>query len=185
MDIRGKWMIPAACVAAAMFIIWGFTGEGTAKKLLPEKEPSHAAAVSTDSTPAVGEDSGAVMKYDAARYRRGKPLQDPFHAKAIAEAKKEDKKKEVSSSALQPVAKKEVSSGKSRETARPERKHSDIPELKGIMAYRDDRRAIIELNGETFVLKEGERAGVWTVSGIYEKKVILYGARGTLELGTR
>lgn len=185
MDVKGKWMIPAAGLAAAIFIIWGFTGEGTAKKLLPEKEPVGTVSSSISGTgETFAEDDGSVMKYDAARFRRGKPLQDPFHAKAIAEAK-EDLKKSVSPAVRKPAAKEKVPSVKRRESAAPERKHSDIPQLKGIMAYRDDRRAIIELDGETFVLKEGERAGLWTVSAIQEKKVILQGTLGTLELGTR
>lgn len=179
-------MIPAAGLAAALFIIWGFTGEGTAKKLLPEKAPAGTAASSINETGSdFAEDGRFVMKYDAARFRRGKPLQDPFHARAIAQAKKEDLKKEISPATLKPAEKKDVPSVKRQETAVQGRKHSDIPKLKGIMAYRDDRRAIIELDGETFVLKEGERAGVWTISGIEEKKVILQSARGTLELGTR
>ena len=55
---------------------------------------------------------------------------------------------------------------------------------KGILAYKGDRRAILEVNGSTNVVREGERAGIWTVSEIQEKTVVLSSASGTLFLGT-
>jgi hypothetical protein len=187
MELKGKWIIPVAGTIAAILIIWGFTGEGTARKLLPEKEAAPQQAVSVKESKAdFNEESGPVMKYDAARYRRAKPLADPFHAEAIAKAMAQEKKAYSKGISGAPAGKASAPGddrlGKIR-TA--EKKHSDIPVLKGILAYRDDRRAILEIDGMSMVVKEGERAGLWTVSHIGEKNIILTGAQGTLELGTR
>ena len=167
-----KWMIPAAGTVAFALILWGFWGEGTARKLLPEKEKESSLQV-TESVP---EEAGPQRRYDASLHRRGRPLQDPFHVDAVLEAQKEKAGPAVS--------------GRSEVLPQPETRtvskaEAARPVLKGVMLYGNDRRAVLEMNGNTAVLKKGERTGSWTVSDIQERTVTLSSEKETLFLGTR
>lgn len=175
-----KWMIPAAGLAVLALTIWGVYGVGTARKNLPEKERTPS-AVTVSEVPDEGSSGDAERKYNAALHRRSGPLADPFHMEAIRAAGEKEKISLPSGNTGN------VPAGK------PERKVSgqrtdkadySQPLLKGILAYKGDRRAILEVNGSTNVVREGERAGIWTVSEIQEKTVVLSSASGTLFLGT-
>lgn len=60
-----------------------------------------------------------------------------------------------------------------------------LPELKGIIYFGEEKRAIAELGGVVKTLKEGEQIGIWTVSSIREKTVSFSSASGTLEVSAR
>ena len=78
MAIQRRWILPLGALAAVGLTLWGLYGVGTAGTLLPEKK-ADASPVEVLSE----EEDGLSLKYDAALHRRGKPLQDPFHADAL------------------------------------------------------------------------------------------------------
>lgn len=169
-----KWMIPAAGLAVLALTIWGVYGVGTARKNLPEKERTPS-AVTVSEVPDEGSSGDAERKYNAALHRRSGPLADPFHMEAIQAAGEKEKISLPSGNTSN------VPAGKPERTDKADYSQ---PLLKGILAYKGDRRAILEVNGSTNVVREGERAGIWTVSEIQEKTVVLSSASGTLFLGT-
>ncbi|WP_297041596.1 hypothetical protein [uncultured Dialister sp.] len=178
-----KWMIPAAGLAVLALTLWGVYGMGTARKNLPERDRTPA-AVTVSEIPEDGSSGDAVQKYNAALHRRSGPLVDPFHMEAIQEA---DGKRIISQSADNTGNHSSGPSGKQERVAARRGtvdKESSQPILKGILSYKGDRRAILEVHGSTNVVREGERAGVWTVSEIQEKTVVLSSASGTLSLVT-
>lgn len=175
MAIQRRWILPLGALAAVGLTLWGIYGVGTAGTLLPEKR---AASSPVEVLPE--EEDGLSLKYDAALHRRGKPLQDPFHAEALVPVeKKKTLPPAVEGSTGAPAA--EAPGLKKKETSSA----SGIPVLKGVMAYGSQRRALLEIDGTSIVVKEGERAGPWDVSDIQDRKVTLVSGGNSLTLTVR
>lgn len=175
MAIQRRWILPLGALAAVGLTLWGIYGVGTAGTLLPEKR---AASSPVEVLPE--EEDGLSMKYDAALHRRGKPLQDPFHADALVPVEKGrpplpvvEGREEAPAGKAPGLKKKETSSA------------SGLPVLKGVMAYGSQRRALLEIDGTSIVVKEGERAGPWDVSDIQDRKVTLVSGGNSLTLTVR
>ncbi len=174
-----SWTWPLLCAVLLLLSFWGFWGEGTASKLFPEKEkatvsikPAPAEEIETVSIEEIEGDK-PIKRYDASLHVRTKPLQDPFHMEAIKKAnqvKKEETKE---------TPKKKVAPAKEMPS------YASEPTLRGIMAFGSEKRAIIECQGQSMTVREGESAGPWKVSSIGEKTVTLAGASGVIELSTR
>lgn len=175
MAIQRRWILPLGALAAVGLTLWGIYGVGTAGTLLPEKR---AASSPVEVLPE--EEDGLSLKYDAALHRRGKPLQDPFHADALVPVEKGrpplpvvEGREEAPAGKAPGLKKKETSSA------------SGLPILKGVMAYGSQRRALLEIDGTSIVVKEGERAGPWDVSDIQDRKVTLVSGGNSLTLTIR
>lgn len=175
MAIQRRWILPLGALAAVGLTLWGLYGVGTAGTLLPEKR---AASSPVEVLPE--EEDGLSLKYDAALHRRGKPLQDPFHADALVPVEKGrpplpvvEGREEAPAGKAPGLKKKETSSA------------SGLPVLKGVMAYGSQRRALLEIDGTSIVVKEGERAGPWYVSDIQDRKVTLVSGGNSLTLTVR
>mgnify|MGYP007039888880 FL=1 len=175
MAIQRRWILPLGALAAVGLTLWGIYGVGTAGTLLPEKR---AASSPVEVLPE--EEDGLSLKYDAALHRRGKPLQDPFHADALVPVEKGrpplpgvEGREEAPAGKAPGLKKKETSSA------------SGLPVLKGVMAYGSQRRALLEIDGTSIVVKEGERAGPWDVSDIQDRKVTLVSGGNSLTLTER
>lgn len=175
MAIQRRWILPLGALAAVGLTLWGIYGVGTAVTLLPEKR---AASSPVEVLPE--EEDGLSLKYDAALHRRGKPLQDPFHADALVPVEKGrpplpvvEGREEAPAGKAPGLKKKETSSA------------SGLPVLKGVMAYGSQRRALLEMDGTSIVVKEGERAGPWDVSDIQDRKVTLVSGGNSLTLTIR
>lgn len=175
MAIQRRWILPLGALAAVGLTLWGIYGVGTAGTLLPEKR---AASSPVEVLPE--EEDGLSLKYDAALHRRGKPLQDPFHADALVPVEKGrpplpvvEGREEAPAGKAPGLKKKETSSA------------SGLPVLKGVMAYGSQRRALLEMDGTSIVVKEGERAGPWEVSDIQDRKVTLVSGGNSLTLTIR
>ncbi len=175
MAIQRRWILPLGALAAVGLTLWGIYGVGTAGTLLPEKR---AASSPVEVLPE--EEDGLSLKYDAALHRRGKPLQDPFHADALVPVEKGrpplpvvEGREEAPAGKAPGLKKKETSSA------------SGLPVLKGVMAYGSQRRALLEMDGTSIVVKEGERAGPWDVSDIQDRKVTLVSGGNSLTLTVR
>lgn len=175
MAIQRRWILPLGALAAVGLTLWGIYGVGTAGTLLPEKR---AASSPVEVLPE--EEDGLSLKYDAALHRRGKPLQDPFHADALVPVEKGrpplpvvEGREEAPAGKAPRLKKKETSSA------------SGLPVLKGVMAYGSQRRALLEMDGTSIVVKEGERAGPWDVSDIQDRKVTLVSGGNSLTLTIR
>ena len=144
--------------------LWGVFRGGTAAELLPEERPAPAAAVPAE--PAEEAPGGIVMKYDANKYIRTKPLQDPFHVEMpLPEAGKGKGKA--------PPADKGIAAPAAAPAA---------PVLQGVLALGSDRRAMVSFGGETKTLRTGEQVGIWTVTKIAEKQIVLSGPAGEITL---
>lgn len=175
MAIQRRWILPLGALAAVGLTLWGIYGVGTAGTLLPEKR-----AASSPVEVLSEEEDGLSLKYDAALHRRGKPLQDPFHAEALVPVeKKKTPPPAVEGSTGAPTA--EAPGLKKKETSSA----SGLPVLKGVMAYGSQRRALLEIDGTSIVVKEGERAGPWDVSDIQDRKVTLVSGGNSLTLTVR
>ena len=173
-----KWMIPAAGMVMLVLALWGVYGTGTARRNLPEKaEPASQVTVSELPEEGSGE---AVQKYNAAIHRRSKPLADPFHMDALVKAKEIKEVPAPKSEVVAPLP--GPPAGAARKDAPPAGKGAapSMPVLKGILSYKGEKRAILEMNGSTDVMREGEKKGIWTVSEIQEKAVILSSNSGML-----
>lgn len=175
MAIQRRWILPLGALAAVGLTLWGIYCVGTAGTLLPEKR---AASSPVEVLPE--EEDGLSLKYDAALHRRGKPLQDPFHADALVPVEKGrpplpvvEGREEAPAGKAPGLKKKETSSA------------SGLPVLKGVMAYGSQRRALLEMDGTSIVVKEGERAGPWDVSDIQDRKVTLVSGGNSLTLTIR
>lgn len=175
MAIQRRWILPLGALTAVGLTLWGIYGVGTAGTLLPEKR---AASSPVEVLPE--EEDGLSLKYDAALHRRGKPLQDPFHADALVPVEKGrpplpvvEGREEAPAGKAPGLKKKETSSA------------SGLPVLKGVMAYGSQRRALLEMDGTSIVVKEGERAGPWDVSDIQDRKVTLVSGGNSLTLTIR
>ena len=175
MAIQRRWILPLGALAAVGLTLWGIYGVGTAGTLLPEKR-----AASSPVKVLPEEEDGLSLKYDAALHRRGKPLQDPFHADALVPVEKGrpplpvvEGREEAPAGKAPGLKKKETSSA------------SGLPVLKGVMAYGSQRRALLEIDGTSIVVKEGERAGPWDVSDIQDRKVTLVSGGNSLTLTVR
>ena len=175
MAIQRRWILPLGALAAVGLTLWGIYGVGTAGTLLPEKR-----AASSPVKVLPEEEDGLSLKYDAALHRRGKPLQDPFHADALVPVEKGrpplpvvEGREEAPAGKAPGLKKKETSSA------------SGLPVLKGVMAYGSQRRALLEIDGTSIVVKEGERAGPWDVSDIQDRKVTLVSGGNSLTLTIR
>ncbi len=182
-----SWTWPLVCAALLLLSLWGFWGEGTASKLLPEKEEPAVSARKVPSVPSSQEtdvvslveieEDKPVKRYDAALHVRAKPLRDPFHMEAIQKAK-QPQAAEGKAAVKAPAAKKEAGASEAPS-------YASEPTLRGIMAFGSEKRAIIECQGQSMTVREGENAGPWKVSSIGEKTVTLAGASGVIELSTR
>ena len=175
MAIQRRWILPLGALAAVGLTLWGIYGVGTAGTLLPEKR---AASSPVEVLPE--EEDGLSLKYDAALHRRGRPLQDPFHAEALVPVEKGrpplpvvEGREEAPAGKAPGLKKKETSSA------------SGLPVLKGVMAYGSQRRALLEMDGTSIVVKEVERAGPWDVSDIQDRKVTLVSGGNSLTLTIR
>lgn len=171
MPEKRKWMIPVCVLALILLIFWGVYGKGTARNLLSEEKPEEIAVVTEE----ISADEGPVMKYDAGTHRRAFPMRDPFHMDGIIAARKTGEAVKGNRTSLP------SSSASGARSEKPSVSHD--PLLKGIMSYKGDRRAVLELDGSTKVVKQGERIGIWAVSSIQEKTVTLSSERGILSLG--
>lgn len=175
-----SWTWPLVCAALLLLSLWGFWGEGTASKLLPEKEKTVSSAksqVATEKGSASFEEideNKPVKRYDATLHVRAKPLPDPFHMEAIQKAKQP---KAVETTTKAPTVKKAA-------TTKEAPIYAAEPTLRGVMAFGSEKRAIIEYQGQSMTMREGESRGPWKVSSIGEKTVTLTGSSGVIELST-
>lgn len=166
-----RWMWPVIGVVMGLLVLWGLWGEGTASKLFPETGELKAVS-STKPVSSQDDDLSVSKKYDASLHDRGKSLSDPFHGDAIT------KEKKTKSPAVLP-ADTVVADRKA------EPKAASYPKLIGVISLGTKRRALVEWQGESHSVAEGEQVGLWTVSHIEEKTVVLIGPSGTLTLSTR
>ena len=179
MEGRKKWALPLGLASVVLLILWGALGVGTASKLFPEKPkalPSVTAPAGASSFSALSQEESRRV-YDASSYVRGKPLADPFHMEAMTE-----KAIPVETAGVSLPRKVNSSAGTAKEN-RPYA--SDVPRLMGVMSFGSEKRAVIEVHGVTYTVKEGEQAGLWNVSSIQGKTVILASASGVLTISTR
>lgn len=183
MEGRKKWALPLGLASVVLLILWGALGVGTASKLFPEKPkamPSVTASEGASSSSALPQEESRRV-YDASSYVRGKPLADPFHIEAMTE---KAIPVETAGASLPAVAPRMTHS--SAGTAKENRPYaSDVPRLMGVMSFGSEKRAVIEVHGVTYTVKEGEQAGLWNVSSIQGKTVILASASGVLTISTR
>lgn len=173
-----KWALPLGLALVALLILWGSLGMGTASKLFPEKPkamPSVSASEGASSSSMLPQEESRRV-YDASSYIRGKPLADPFHMEAMT---METAGVSLSSSASRTANSSAGSAKEKRSYA------SDVPRLMGVMSFGSEKRAVIEVHGVTYTVKEGEQAGLWNVSSIQGKTVTLAGASGVFTLSTR
>ena len=178
-----KWALLLGLALVVLLILWGSLGMGTASKLFPEKPkampPVTASEGASSSSMLPPEESRRI--YDASSYIRGKPLADPFHMEAMTEKGMPVENAGVSMPASLPrTANPSAGSAKEKRSYAP-----DVPRLMGVMSFGREKRAVIEVHGVTYTVKEGEQAGLWSVSSIQEKTVTLAGASGVLTLSTR
>ena len=183
MEARKKWALPLGLASVVLLILWGALGVGTASKLFPEKPkamPSVTAPAGASSSSALPPEESRRV-YDASSYVRGKPLADPFHMEAMTE---KAIPVETAGASLPAVAPHMAHS--SAGTAKENRPYaSDVPRLMGVMSFGSEKRAVIEVHGVTYTVKEGEQAGLWNVSSIQGKTVTLASASGVLTISTR
>ncbi len=180
---RKRWIWLGIAIGIILLSLWGLWGEGTASKLLPEKKEIKKKTVTvSESSEEEPEAMKAVKRYDASLHVRSKPIKDPFHAEAIAKEAKAEK--EVKVSTAEKTVKKSTKKNSSYEPVK-KKETAMYPKLQGIMAFGDKKRAVIEWNGESYTVGEGEQVGLWTVSGIEKRTVTLTGSPGTLTLSTR
>lgn len=183
MEGRKKWALPLGLASVVLLILWGALGVGTASKLFPEKPkamPSVTAPAGASSFSALSQEESRRV-YDASSYVRGKPLADPFHMEAMTEKEMPVETAGVSLPASAPRMA-HSSAGAAKEN-RPYA--SDVPRLMGVMSFGSEKRAVIEVHGVTYTVKEGEQAGLWNVSSIQGKTVTLASASGVLTISTR
>ena len=183
MEARKKWALPLGLAGVVLLILWGALGVGTASKLFPEKPkamPSVTAPAGASSFSALPQEESRRV-YDASSYVRGKPLADPFHMEAMTETEMPVETAGVSLPAVAPRMA-HSSTGAAKEN-RPYA--SDVPRLMGVMSFGSEKRAVIEVHGVTYTVKEGEQAGLWNVSSIQGKTVTLASASGVLTISTR
>lgn len=174
-----KWALPLGLALVALLILWGSLGMGTASKLFPEKPKAMPPVTASEGVMIPQKESRRV--YDASSYIRGKPLADPFHMEAMTE---KAMPVETAGVSLPSSAPRTVNS--SAGTAKEKRSYaSDVPRLMGVMSFGSEKRAVIEVHGVTYTVKEGEQAGLWNVSSIQGKTVTLAGASGVFTLSTR
>lgn len=173
-----KWALPLGLALVALLILWGSLGMGTASKLFPEKPkamPSVSASEGASSSSMLPQEESRRV-YDSSSYIRGKPLADPFHMEAMPV--------ETAGVSLPSSAPRTANS--SAGSVKEKRSYaSDVPRLMGVMSFGSEKRAVIEVHGVTYTVKEGEQAGLWNVSSIQGKTVTLAGASGVFTLSTR
>lgn len=182
MEARKKWALPLGLTGVVLLILWGALGVGTASKLFPEKpKAAPPVTVSTGASSSALPQEESRRVYDASSYIRGKPLADPFHMEAMTEKPMPSETAGVSLAASVPRA--AISSAGAAKEKRTQT--SDVPRLMGVMSFGSEKRAVIEVQGVTYTVKEGEQAGLWNVSSIQGKTVTLAGASGVLTISTR
>ena len=180
---RKRWIGLGIAILMVLLSLWGLWGEGTASKLLPEKKeiqrkPVAVSEVSTEEPSTMK----PVKRYDASLHVRSKPIKDPFHAEVIAKEAKAEKVAQSVSGVI--VSKKPAEPSSSRELVK-KKETTMYPKLQGIMSFGNKKRAVMEWQGESYTVGEGEQVGLWTVSGIEKRTVTLTGSPGTLTLSTR
>ena len=183
MEGRKKWALPLGLAGVVLLILWGALGVGTASKLFPEKPkamPSVTDSEGASSFSALSQEESRRV-YDASSYVRGKPLADPFHMEAMTE---KEMPVETAGASLPASAPRMTHS--SAGAAKENRPYaSDVPRLMGVMSFGSEKRAVIEVHGVTYTVKDGEQAGLWNVSSIQGKTVTLASASGVLTISTR
>lgn len=182
---KKKWAILFAGIAGILSA-WGYWGGGTAAGLLPEKnkniEVSSTRGEASDGFSEGRTDGGSRKVYDAALHRREGPMKDPFHAAGIEAVAAETAASAAGKTHAAPLG----NTAPSEKTDSESIKQTPLlPELKGIIHFGEEKRAIAELGGVVKTLKEGEQIGIWTVSSIREKTVSFSSASGTLEVSAR
>ena len=185
MAVKKKWAILFAGIAGILSA-WGYWGGGTAAGLLPEKnkniEVSSTRGEASDGFSEGRTDGGSRKVYDAALHRREGPMKDPFHAAGIEAVAAETAASAAGKTHAAPLG----NTAPSVKTDSESIKQTPLlPELKGIIHFGEEKRAIAELGGVVKTLKEGEQIGIWTVSSIREKTVSFSSASGTLEVSAR
>lgn len=180
---RKRWIWLGIAIGIILLSLWGLWGEGTASKLLPEKKEIKKKTVTvSESSEEEPEAMKPVKRYDASLHIRSKPIKDPFHAEAIAKEAKAEKAAKATPSVIAP--KKLVEPSSSRDSVK-KKETTMYPKLQGIMSFGNKKRAVMEWQGESYTVGEGEQVGLWTVSGIEKRTVTLTGSPGTLTLSTR
>lgn len=166
MEKRGALLLAGVSFAMAALFLWGTFRFGTAAELFPETEKEKEMPRVSERLPAEGKaeetetDEAPVLAYDSAAYRRDRPLPDPFRAEIRQTVK--------------PAAENPAETGKPRGETRPR--------LCGILVSGEDRRAMLEWDGQVKTVREGERTGEWTVITIGKKQTLLAGPAGEITL---
>ena len=167
MAVKNKWAILFAGIAGILSV-WGYWGGGTAAGLLPEKdkniEVSSASGEASDGFSEGRMDGGSRKVYDAALHRREGPMKDPFHVAGI-----EAVAAEAASAAGKTHAAPLGNTAPSVKTDSESIKQTPLlPELKGIIYFGEEKRAIAELGGVVKTLKEGEQiVDILSIIGAY------------------
>lgn len=158
MERKQTWIAGAAALGLAALFLWGLFGGGTAAELAPEPVKTVSPAEMREEAPS----REGEQTYDAAVFRRSAPLRDPFRL-----AQPEENKQPIEPV---PVSPKVQDVGK---TAKAKAAPPPKPVLRGTMVSGKDRRAVLEYDGKTVTVKEGEQVGTWQVTAISRKKVVL------------
>lgn len=162
MKLKKIW-IWSAIIAAVVLTILGMYGEDLS--LLKRNEKTEETSYAYESGNTGNSDSKAEVEkvYDAGMYLRSKPLKDPFHSEGIAKIDAEMKN---------------GMNVKNTQTANlkyehKERKNTPVPDLYGVAALGNSRKALLSYGSNTINAKEGDRVGDWTVVSIGDKTVEL------------
>ncbi len=170
--VTKKWMLPAGGAAAVILTLWGIFGGGTALTVLPEPEKKEGPAVLEKDSSIVHEgNKGGVKKYDAALYLRSRPLRDPFHAENMGILSKNQGAATEAKRGMPAEIKENY-----QESTR------GYPVLQGIMQYGENKLAMVEVDGKSETVREGDKVSSWSVVAIQDKSVSLAGESGMLLL---
>lgn len=185
MGEKRRWLWPSAGILVIFLTLWGWWGEGSASKLLPEPAHSQTAVVAEEVRSISSEESATLRRYDASVHVRRKPLKDPFHGAAVTH-----KGKETNASASYDADRKGKETSRDLQEIRKEKNQvapsvDKMPHLQGVMSFGQKKRAVVEWNGSSYTVGEGEQVGLWTVSAINGKTVTLTAASGNVLLSTR
>ena len=166
---KGEMLLVISLIGAAL-TFWGIRGHENDGQPFSDHKGNRGTAVSRKESSVIEfDEKSSGKKYDAALYLRAKPLRDPFQA---------ERRPEETSRAEADAFKDSASAGKKGGRERV----SAIPVLQGIMAFKDNYIAMMEVNGESVTLRRGDRVGEWAVVSIQKKSVDLSGETGSISL---